>query len=76
MIRPFNEGHGLLVPRKHLISVDELFDRFEFSLVPALRDLCKIVREKHRPDGLTIGFNAGAAAGQTIKHVHCHVIPR
>ncbi len=59
-----------------MTSVDELFDRFGLSLVPALRDLCEIVREKHRPDGLNIGFNVGPVAGQTIEHVHCHVIPR
>src|SRR5690606_32471465 len=31
---------------------------------------------EHRPDGYNVGFNAGRAAGQTVDHLHVHVIPR
>jgi diadenosine tetraphosphate (Ap4A) HIT family hydrolase len=55
-----------------------------FDLLPEERaDLeCAILRakdiilERHRPDGFNIGMNCGAAAGQTVFHFHCHVIPR
>ncbi|WP_243836132.1 HIT family protein [Sphingobacterium paludis] len=36
----------------------------------------KLIEEAHSPDGYNIGINCGAAAGQTVLHFHCHVIPR
>jgi len=44
-----------------------------FELVDTVRDK---VNELHHPDGFNVGFNAGVAAGQTIDHLHIHVIPR
>lgn len=73
---PVTDGHTLVVPKRH---VERLFD------LPAheLRDLWTLVartrehlRERHAPDGFTIGVNDGPAAGQTVPHAHVHVIPR
>jgi diadenosine tetraphosphate (Ap4A) HIT family hydrolase len=55
-----------------------------FSLVPEekiamaeLTEECKaIVEDNFLPDGYNIGYNIGAAAGQTVMHCHCHFIPR
>lgn len=74
---PVNPGHALIVPRRH---VEGFFDltpdehRALWELVPAVRSA--IEATGHRADGYTIGVNAGAAAGQTVPHVHLHVIPR
>ena len=47
---------------------------------PDIFDLVDVVRSKinelHQPDGFNVGFNAGSAAGQTVDHLHIHVIPR
>jgi diadenosine tetraphosphate (Ap4A) HIT family hydrolase len=46
----------------------------------AVMSLVEVVKAQidrtHRPDGYNVGFNAGVAAGQTIAHLHVHVIPR
>ncbi len=73
---PLTPGHTLVVPRRHVADY--------FALTPdeqaALWDLVNRVRDdlsaESAPDGYNLGVNAGAAAGQTVDHVHVHVIPR
>ena len=73
---PVSPGHALVVSRR-LISdwweatPDERTDIFD--LVDTLRDT---ITELHGPDGFNVGFNAGPSAGQTVDHLHVHVIPR
>ncbi len=73
---PVNEGHSLIVPRRH---VEQLFDA-TFEELDAINRLVfevkDILEEKYRPDGYNVGVNVGLAAGQTIFHLHIHVIPR
>ncbi len=72
---PSTPGHVLVIPRRHVGRVLELTEE-EFL------DLWYVAREQmHRleatsPDAFTIGINDGQAAGQTIAHVHLHVMPR
>ena len=75
-IYPVNEGHILVVPFRH---VNDFFDltREEREAVFMLVDEAKVLLDKkHKPDGYNIGVNVGEAAGQTVWHVHVHVIPR
>lgn len=73
---PVSPGHILIVPRRHVSS---FFDATEeewaalFDLVVRCR---KILDERYRPDGWNIGVNVGSAAGQTVPHLHIHLIPR
>jgi diadenosine tetraphosphate (Ap4A) HIT family hydrolase len=73
---PVSEGHTLIVPTKHVISI------YDLSVVEyeAVWDLVLQVRQRLvtdlRPDGFNIGVNDGMAAGQTIMHAHVDVIPR
>ena len=73
---PVNQGHTLIVPKRH---VETYFDATLDEKDAITRLLIK-VREKldaeYRPDGYNIGVNVGASAGQTIFHLHVHVIPR
>ena len=73
---PVNEGHTLVVPKRH---AETFFDATEAELNAICR-LIKVVREKldvlYNPDGYNIGVNVGAAGGQTIFHLHVHIIPR
>ena len=51
--------------------------RSEQGALPTVLDLAKAwIEERHQPDGFNVGMNCGEAAGQTVMHFHCHLIPR
>ncbi|MBN1770163.1 MAG: HIT family protein [Deltaproteobacteria bacterium] len=73
---PISPCHTLIVPRRHEADFFKLTDDERsaiWALVPVVR---AIIEAETRPDGYNIGVNVGAAAGQTVQHVHLHVIPR
>nr|WP_192868004.1 HIT family protein [Calderihabitans maritimus] len=73
---PVNEGHVLIVPKRH---VETLFEATLEELDAINRLLFKVkdkLDKKFNPDGYNVGVNVGRAAGQTIFHLHYHVIPR
>lgn len=73
---PVSPGHTLVIPRRHVASFFEITDAERadlMSLLAAARD--DIDRQFH-PAGYNIGINDGAAAGQTVQHLHIHLIPR
>lgn len=73
---PVNPGHVLVVPKKHVADYFELDTTLQFACMKLLNQAKDIIHERYHPDGFNIGINAGAAAGQTIFHVHLHLIPR
>ncbi|MHB2165629.1 DUF3427 domain-containing protein [Alsobacter sp. R-9] len=73
---PVNEGHLLIVPKAHAATWDDLSPLQKAAIWSALDRAQALIRERHRPDGFNVGFNQGAAAGQTVFHFHLHVIPR
>ena len=73
---PVDPGHVLVIP-KRLVSTWWEASREEQVAILDLLDLVKRqLDERHRPDGYNIGVNAGEAAGQTVFHLHVHLIPR
>jgi ATP adenylyltransferase len=73
---PASPGHALVVPRRHVASWWEASDAERVALIAALDTVRQAVIERYEPDGFNIGINIGAAAGQTIFHLHVHLIPR
>jgi superfamily II DNA or RNA helicase/diadenosine tetraphosphate (Ap4A) HIT family hydrolase len=73
---PVTPGHALIIPRRHTPSLFELTPAESAELFAAIPDVRRIIDERHRPQGYNIGVNVGAAAGQTVPHIHLHVIPR
>jgi diadenosine tetraphosphate (Ap4A) HIT family hydrolase len=74
---PVSPGHTLVVPRRLFSSWFEATaeERAEiFELVDVVRR--QLDASDHPPQGYNIGINVGAAAGQTVPHLHVHVIPR
>jgi diadenosine tetraphosphate (Ap4A) HIT family hydrolase len=73
---PVSPGHTLVISSRHVGSF------FELSAVEREQILCLIDRAKgvldehYRPDAYNIGINDGIAAGQTVPHLHIHLIPR
>jgi len=73
---PVNPGHCLIIPRRH---VAEYFQATaaEKSAIWALVDEMKIIIDReYKPDGYNVGVNIGEAGGQSVPHLHIHMIPR
>jgi ATP adenylyltransferase len=73
---PVSPGHALLIPRRHIPTWFEATAAEHVGLVAAIDEAKEIIEKHHRPDGYNIGINCGAAAGQTVFHLHVHLIPR
>jgi diadenosine tetraphosphate (Ap4A) HIT family hydrolase len=73
---PVSPGHALLVTRRHVASWFDASSGERAELLDGIVAARKAIDEHHAPDGYNIGVNVGAAAGQTVAHLHLHVIPR
>ena len=73
---PVSPGHTLVVPRRHIGSFFELTDAERVCMVELLARAKAELDLSFQPDGFNIGINDGAAAGQTVPHLHLHLIPR
>ena len=73
---PVSEGHCLVIPKRHVGSIDELSDVELKDLYTVLHQSKTLLIETYLPDGFNIGINEGEAAGQTVPHLHIHLIPR
>jgi diadenosine tetraphosphate (Ap4A) HIT family hydrolase len=73
---PVSPGHCLIVSRRHVASFFDTTDEERIALLELLDKVQKILLRERRPDGFNIGINDGTAAGQTVMHLHIHLIPR
>lgn len=73
---PVSEGHALVVPRSHVLSLFDLTDEDRAAVWSLVAEVRAVIDGDLGPDGFNIGVNDGAAAGQTVDHAHVHVIPR
>lgn len=73
---PVSLGHALIIPKKHAISYFELTYHEQSALWFMTNHVQQLLSNRFQPDGFNIGINIGRVAGQTIDHVHVHVIPR
>lgn len=73
---PVTEGHCLVIPKRHVSSIDDLTDRELKDLYVVIQQTKHMLCEVYQPDGFNIGINEGEAAGQTVEHLHIHIIPR
>ena len=73
---PVTEGHCLVIPKRHVEDFSELTFQEYHSLFDLVMTTIDHLKDHHSQDGFNIGANMGKAAGQTINHIHVHVIPR
>lgn len=73
---PVSPGHALIIPKRHVASFFDLSKEEQQDLLNLADMVKRIVEERYHPDGYNIGINVGEAAGQSIFHVHMHLIPR
>lgn len=75
-IRPVTPGHVLLIPRDHHETLSDVPDELAAHAGRLLPRVCRAVRRATGAEALNIIVNHGEAAGQTVLHVHWHIIPR
>lgn len=73
---PASEGHFLVIPYRHFANYFDINDDEREELWSLVARGKEMVDEKFHPDGYNIGINVGKWAGQSIPHLHIHVIPR
>ena len=69
-------GHTVVIPRRHVASFFDLTPQEINACMELVAEERKLLDEEFSPDGYNIGVNVGPAAGQSILHVHIHIIPR
>jgi ATP adenylyltransferase len=74
---PYNNGHFMAVPYRHVDTLEELTPEEMAGLMEMVTLGMRAARATMRPDGFNVGANIGKAAGAGVKdHVHIHVVPR
>lgn len=73
---PVNPGHTLVIPKRHVSSYFDLSDQEVLALSQLLKRARHALEEQYTPDDYNIGINDGPVAGQTVPHVHIHLMPR
>jgi diadenosine tetraphosphate (Ap4A) HIT family hydrolase len=73
---PVSPGHTLIISRRHVGSLFDLTPAERVDLLALLDQARADLEPSCRPDGYNVGINDGPAAGQTVPHLHIHLIPR
>jgi diadenosine tetraphosphate (Ap4A) HIT family hydrolase len=73
---PVSPGHTLVIPKRHIGSWFEITPEEQSAMLDLLGRAKAVLEEEFKPDGYNIGINDGPTAGQTVPHLHMHLIPR
>jgi len=73
---PVSKGHTLVIPKRHFMTYFEATPAEFAAIGEALQAIKKQLDDQFHPDGYNIGVNNGVFAGQTVMHLHVHLIPR
>lgn len=73
---PVSKGHILIIPYEHTANWFTATEEVRLDILRAIHEIKAIIDATCFPDGYNIGMNCGEAAGQTVMHLHVHLIPR
>lgn len=73
---PVNKGHVLIIPKRHFANFFDSTEEEIRAFYNLIKKIKVLLDKDHNPDGYNIGININEAAGQTIFHLHIHLIPR
>ena len=73
---PVSKGHTLIIPFRHVETFFDASKEEKIAIIELIDEVKRFLDKNFSPDGYNIGVNVGKAAGQTIMHLHVHVIPR
>lgn len=75
-ISQVTKGHTLIIPKKHVENIYETNEEIASSLFARVPKIANALKKAYQPAGINILNNNGKAAGQTVFHIHIHLIPR
>ncbi len=75
-VHPKAPGHTMVLPKVHAENILDLPDDKIEGIFKAVKNVTALLKKTLLPDGFTIGINHGKVSGQTIDHLHIHIIPR
>ena len=74
---PYNSGHIMVCPYKHVFGLDELKKEELYEMMELISFCVNVLKDVFKPDGINVGLNIGEAAGAGIEeHLHFHLVPR
>ncbi|AIQ53181.1 HIT family protein [Paenibacillus sp. FSL R7-0331] len=73
-IAPFNEGHTLILPKKHYLDIDEIDQETTYSIMDVSKMLSTVLKCLYKPDGIRVSQDSGIF--NDLNHYHMHLIPR
>lgn len=74
---PYNNGHTLILPRRHVKTIDQLSDLERLDWLQTYVRIEKALQDSLKPHGINVGINLGRSAGAGIPgHLHMHAVPR
>ncbi|MBF0244707.1 MAG: HIT family protein [Planctomycetes bacterium] len=73
---PVSPGHSLIITKRHVADYFDTTDEERAEITAMLSRLKRHLDERFRPNGYNIGVNCGESAGQSMMHLHVHLIPR
>ncbi len=75
-IEPKSEGHTLIIPKKHYVTILDIPNTLSQELVELIKKISSEILEKKQGDGFNIIMNNLPPAGQVVMHAHIHILPR
>lgn len=75
-VNPAARGHVIIIPKKHASNIYELEDEDAAKVFPIAKKIASALQKTYGCDGVNVLQNNGEAAGQTVFHLHVHVVPR
>src|SRR4030042_1366620 len=73
---PYNNGHLMIVPRRHCTDLESLKTQEIAELSHLLKLSTRVLAASLSPDGYNVGINLGKAGGAGMEHLHINVVPR
>jgi diadenosine tetraphosphate (Ap4A) HIT family hydrolase len=73
---PVNPGHCLIVSRRHIAEYFKATAEEKVAIWELVDEMKTIIDRDYKPDGYNVGVNIGKSAGQSVPHLHIHMIPR
>lgn len=75
-IYPVTRGHTLIIPKRHVLKLEDLKEEEILDIFDSFRVVKLGIEKVLKPDGFNFGLNLGEASGQSIEHIHFHLVPR